>query len=60
MNWFCRTPLFPPYTRLVVADILFLLRHHLGVVVDVVEVHQDLSREPNALNFCIRSAFVAM
>ena len=46
-----RTALFPPYTRLVVADILFLLRHNLGVAVEVVEVLQHLSREPNALNF---------
>ena len=43
--------MFPPKTRLVVADILFLLRHNLGVVVEVVEVLQHLSREPNALNF---------
>ena len=36
---------------LVIRDILFLLRHNLGVVVEVVEVLQHLSREPNALNF---------
>ena len=47
----CRTALFPPYTRLVVADIIFLLRHNLGIAVEVVEVLQHLSREPNALNF---------
>ena len=47
----CRAALFPPYTRLVVADILFLLQHNLDVVVEVVEVLQHLSREPNALNF---------
>ena len=47
----CRAALFPPYTRLVVADILFLLRHNLSVVVEVVEALQHLSREPNALNF---------
>ena len=44
----CRTALFPSYTRLEVADILFLLRHNLGVAVEVVEVLQHLSREPNA------------
>ena len=47
----CRAALFPIQTRLVVADILFVLRHNLGVVVEVVEVLQHLSREPNALNF---------
>ena len=47
----CRTALFPSKTRLVVADILFSLLHNLGVVVEVVEVLQHLSREPNALNF---------
>ena len=47
----CRAALFPPFSRLVVADILFLLRHNLSVVVEVVEVLQHLSREPNALNF---------
>ena len=47
----CRTALFPPKTRLVVANILFWLRHNLGVVVAVVEVLHRLSREPNALNF---------
>ena len=47
----CRAALFLLYTRLVVADILFLLRHNLGVVVEVVEVLQHLSREPNALKF---------
>ena len=36
----CRAALFPPYTRLVVADILFLLRHNLNVVIEVVEVLQ--------------------
>ena len=40
----CRAALFPPFARLVVADILFLLRHNLGVVVEVVEVLQHLSR----------------
>ena len=40
----CRAALFPPYTRLVVADILFSLRHNLGVVVKVVEVLQHSSR----------------
>ena len=30
----CRAALFLPFTRLVVADILFLLRHNLGVVVE--------------------------
>ena len=47
----CRTALFPSYTRLVVADILFLLRHELGVAVEVVEALQHSSREPNALKF---------
>ena len=46
-----RAVLFQPSTRLVVADILLLMRHNLGVVVKVVEVLQHLSREPNALNF---------
>ena len=54
MNWFVELLLFPPYTRVVAADILILLRHNLGVVVEVVEVHQHLSREPNALNFVCR------
>ena len=39
----CRTAFFPPFTRLVVADMLFLLRHNLGVAVEVVEVRQHLS-----------------
>ena len=37
----CRAVLFPTRTRLVVADILFLLLHNLGVVVEEVEVLQD-------------------
>ena len=40
-----------PYIRLVVADILFLLRHNLGVVVEEVQVLQHLSRDPNAAHF---------
>ena len=47
----CRAALFPEYIRLVVADILFLLRLNLGVVVEVVDVHQHLSGEPDAVNF---------
>ena len=47
----CRAALFTPYTRLVAADIIFLQRHCLVVVVEVVEVLQHLSREPDALNF---------
>ena len=31
----CRAALFPPYTRLAVADMIFLLRHNVGVVVEV-------------------------
>ena len=57
----CRAALFSPYTRLVVADILFLLRHNQGVVVEVVKVLQHLSRERNALNlysFSFRSCAV--
>ena len=46
-----RAALFLPNACLVVADILVLLLHNLGVVVEVVEVLQLLSREPNALNF---------
>ena len=33
----CRAALFPSVSRLVVADIIFLLRHNLGVAVEVVE-----------------------
>ena len=47
----CTAALFPPYARLVVADILFLLRHNLGVVVEVVDVLQHLSREPSPVAF---------
>ena len=38
-----RAALFPPYTRLVVADILFLLRHNLGAVVEVGVRHKFVS-----------------
>ena len=50
-GWVYRAALFLPFTRLVVADILFLLRYNLGVVVEVVVSPQHLSREPNALYF---------
>ena len=45
-----RAALCLPYTRLVAADILLLLLHNLGVVVEVVEVLQHSAREPNVLN----------
>ena len=38
MNWFVELLRFPPFARLVVADILFLLRQNLCVVVEVVGV----------------------
>ena len=42
----CGAALFLPCACLVVADILVLLLHNLGVVVEVVEILQHLSREP--------------
>ena len=49
-EWVCGAALFLPYTSLVVADILVLLRRNLGVVVKVVEILRHLSREPTAEN----------
>ena len=48
---FARMSWFVELTCLVVADIIVLLLHNLGVVVEVVEVLHHLSTEPNALNF---------
>ena len=45
-RWVHRAASFLPYACLVVADILVLLLHNLGVVVEVVEILQHSSKKP--------------
>ena len=56
----CRAALFLRYTCLEVADILVLLLHNLGVVVEVLETLQHLSRDPTSENIVFVPAFVAV